>query len=86
MDASNRERVQESRTELVRLLSEKELKDAALLILANKQVAVISSFFIGHRNCSNKMYHDLVANGRSKHTLKKGDIFLNISHGLCLKL
>lgn len=38
LDASNRERLQESRTELVKLLSEKELKDAALLILANKQV------------------------------------------------
>ena len=57
MDASNRERVQESRTELVRLLSEKELKDAALLLLANKQVVDISRLLIGHRNGSNKMYH-----------------------------
>ena len=42
LDASNRERLQESRTELVKLLSEKELKDAALLILANKQVFIVA--------------------------------------------
>ena len=40
VDASNRDRLQESRMELVKLLSEKELKDAALLILANKQVSL----------------------------------------------
>lgn len=42
LDAFNRERLQESRTELVKLLSEKELKDAALLILANKQVFIVA--------------------------------------------
>ena len=38
LDASNQDRLVEARTELVKLLSEKELKDASLLILANKQV------------------------------------------------
>jgi hypothetical protein len=38
MDAANRERLPEAHSELVKLLSEKELKDASLLILANKQV------------------------------------------------
>jgi hypothetical protein len=44
MDAANRERLPEAHSELVKLLSEKELKDASLLILANKQVSCI--FFI----------------------------------------
>merc|ERR1712241_146977 len=39
LDASNRERLGEAQSELVKLLSEKELKDASLLILANKQDA-----------------------------------------------
>jgi hypothetical protein len=39
MDAANRERLPEAHSELVKLLSEKELKDASLLILANKQVS-----------------------------------------------
>jgi hypothetical protein len=38
IDSSNRERLAESQDELVKLLSEKELRDSCLLILANKQV------------------------------------------------
>ena len=38
VDSSNRERLTEAYNELSKLLQEKELKDAALLILANKQV------------------------------------------------
>jgi hypothetical protein len=38
MDAAHRERLPEAHSELVKLVSEKELKDASLLILANKQV------------------------------------------------
>ena len=38
IDSSNRERLAEAQDELVKLLSEKELKDACLLILTNKQV------------------------------------------------
>lgn len=38
IDSSNRESLNEAHTEFVKLLSEKELKDAVILILANKQV------------------------------------------------
>ncbi|KAL0281547.1 UNVERIFIED_CONTAM: hypothetical protein PYX00_002498 [Menopon gallinae] len=37
IDSSNRESLNEAHTEFVKLLSEKELKDAVILILANKQ-------------------------------------------------
>ena len=38
LDSSNRERVTEAQNELVKLVQEKELKEASLLIFANKQV------------------------------------------------
>lgn len=38
MDSNDRERVGEAREELQRMLSEDELRDAILLIFANKQV------------------------------------------------
>lgn len=38
IDSSNKERLDEAHEELMKLMNEKELKDAALLILANKQV------------------------------------------------
>lgn len=37
VDSNDRERVLEAKTELYRLLKEEELKDAVLLVLANKQ-------------------------------------------------
>ena len=37
VDSSDRERVMEAKTELFRLLKEEELKDATLLVFANKQ-------------------------------------------------
>ncbi len=40
IDSSNRDRLTEAQDELVKLLSEKELKDACLLILTNKQVSM----------------------------------------------
>ena len=40
VDSSNRDRLDESKNELAKLVQEKELKEAALLILANKQVEV----------------------------------------------
>jgi hypothetical protein len=40
IDSSNRDRLTEAQDELVKLLSEKELKDACLLILTNKQVSI----------------------------------------------
>ena len=38
VDSNDRERVQEAREELCRMLNEDELRDAVLLVFANKQV------------------------------------------------
>lgn len=38
VDSNDRERVNEAREELSRMLSEDELRDAVLLVFANKQV------------------------------------------------
>jgi len=43
IDSSDQQRLLESSNELSKLMTEKELKDAALLILANKQVYYFSS-------------------------------------------
>ena len=42
MDSNDRERVGEAREELMRMLAEDELRDAVLLVFANKQVSVTS--------------------------------------------
>lgn len=46
VDSNDRERVQEAKEELARMLNEDELRDAVLLVFANKQVSYIifSSF------------------------------------------
>lgn len=44
MDSNDRERVNEAREELMRMLAEDELRDAVLLVFANKQVSPVSSF------------------------------------------
>ena len=41
VDSNDRERVAEAREELTRMLNEDELRDAALLVFANKQVCVV---------------------------------------------
>lgn len=41
VDSNDRERIGEAREELMRMLSEDELRDAVLLIFANKQVNMI---------------------------------------------
>jgi hypothetical protein len=41
LDTSNRERLTEAQSELVKLVQEKELKEASLLIFANKQVCML---------------------------------------------
>lgn len=41
VDSSHRDRVSEAHSELAKLLTEKELRDALLLIFANKQVLAI---------------------------------------------
>ena len=48
MDSSNKERLIEAYNELAKLLQEKELKDATLLIFANKQVVKTGCFTKSH--------------------------------------
>lgn len=43
VDSNDRERIGEAREELFRMLNEDELRDAALLVFANKQVSKIIS-------------------------------------------
>ena len=64
LDASNRERLGEAGGELVKLLSEKELKDASLLILANKQdeaecasIEEITDQFQLYKMCCGRSWH-----------------------------
>ena len=64
LDASNRGRLDEAQSELVKLLSEKELKDASLLILANKQDEVeaasieeITDRFQLYKMCCGRSWH-----------------------------
>ena len=40
VDSNDRERIGEARDELFRMLNEDELRDAALLVFANKQVKI----------------------------------------------
>lgn len=40
VDSNDKERIVEAREELMRMLSEDELRDAALLVFANKQVSL----------------------------------------------
>jgi len=42
VDSNDRERVSEAKDELARMLAEDELKDAVLLVFANKQVHKLS--------------------------------------------
>ena len=44
VDSNDRERVNEAKDELSRMLAEDELKDAVLLVFANKQVYNASGF------------------------------------------
>jgi len=45
VDSNDRERIGEAREELMRMLAEDELRDAVLLIFANKQVSSFSFKF-----------------------------------------
>lgn len=44
VDSNDRERVNEAREELMRMLAEDELRDAVLLVFANKQVQTSLAF------------------------------------------
>lgn len=48
VDSNDRERVGEAREELMRMLAEDELRDAVLLIFANKQVCFLILFSLAH--------------------------------------
>lgn len=50
VDSNDRERVNEAREELSRMLAEDELRDAVLLVFANKQVESIFDTFSCHLN------------------------------------
>lgn len=45
VDSSHRDRISEAHSELAKLLTEKELRDALLLIFANKQVFVLKNTY-----------------------------------------
>ena len=51
IDSSNRERLDEAQGELIKLITEKELKDACLLILLNKQVRFFFFYENGFYSC-----------------------------------
>jgi hypothetical protein len=46
VDSNDRERVGEAREELMRMLAEDELRDAVLLIFANKQVTYYAQMWV----------------------------------------
>lgn len=55
VDSNDRERVNEAREELMRMLAEDELRDAVLLVFANKQVLYHPvTFFLTHRSLSDR--------------------------------
>jgi tripartite motif-containing protein 23 len=79
LDASSRERISESKMELAKLLSEKELKDAALLILANKQdvagcssIEDIADSFSLYKLCCGRSWHIQACDAKSGNGLQEG--------------
>lgn len=50
VDSNDRERVNEAREELMRMLAEDELRDAVLLVFANKQVSCLPFPDLGESN------------------------------------
>ena len=51
VDSNDRERVGEAREELMRMLAEDELRDAVLLVFANKQVGIWHSISMSRSKC-----------------------------------
>ena len=79
LDASNRERLRESHSELVKLLSEKELKDASLLVLANKQdlpgcatIEEITDQFCLYKLCCGRSWHIQACDAKTGQGLQEG--------------
>uniref|UniRef100_T1J0K2 RING-type E3 ubiquitin transferase n=1 Tax=Strigamia maritima TaxID=126957 RepID=T1J0K2_STRMM len=72
LDSSNRERLSEAHNELAKLMSEKELKDAALLIFANKQdvsgcltIEDIADKLTLYKLCCGRSWHIQAADAQS---------------------
>lgn len=79
IDSSDRERLEESQNELTKLLSEKELKDAVLLILANKQdiaecetIESITDKFSLYKLCCGRSWHIQACDAQSGSGLHNG--------------
>ena len=72
VDSNDRERVGEAREELMRMLNEDELRDAALLVFANKQVQitlVVGTIRIFKMAMSNSSFHNILKMGYCYHDL-----------------
>jgi len=79
VDSSNRDRLDESQGELVKLVHEKELKDASLLIFANKQdiegcvtIEELTDQFGLLKLCCNRSWHLQACDGMSGQGLADG--------------
>jgi len=79
LDSSNQDRLSEAHSELVKLLSEKELKDAALLILANKQdvggcasIESVTDQFSLYKLCCGRSWHIQACDAKSGDGLQEG--------------
>lgn len=67
VDSNDRERIGEAREELMRMLSEDELRDAVLLIFANKQVTNQTVHAI--KQCFSNLFRNLSIHTAFKLTL-----------------
>nr|CAD7610502.1 unnamed protein product [Timema genevievae] len=79
VDSSNQERLLEAHSELTKLMSEKELKDASLLILANKQdvpdcvtIEDLTKQFALYKLCCGRSWHIQACDAQSGTGLHDG--------------
>ncbi|KAK7868352.1 hypothetical protein R5R35_013646 [Gryllus longicercus] len=79
IDSSNRERLPEAHSELAKLMSEKELKDASLLIFANKQdipscatIEELTEQFTLYKLCCGRSWHIQACDAQSGTGLHDG--------------
>ena len=54
VDSNDRERVNEAREELMRMMAEDELRDAVFLVFANKQVRSLCSTYLLSHTCTHE--------------------------------
>ena len=79
VDSSNRERLDEAQGELVKLVHEKELKDASLLLFANKQdvagcatIEEITDQFCLYKLCCGRSWHIQACDAKTGQGLQEG--------------